>query len=297
MTSDTTFLGTWTSCGDVSLPQNEASANIPRPQPMNIDTDALATWLADHLGLAAPPTITNPHRPTAGQSNDTWLFTAERPGSGSEGTEVSAKLVLRLQPTGQQIFLAADVAREGRVLAGLAGSGVPAPRVIGIEATGAVLGRPFFVMEQVAGQVPLARPSIHTVGWLPTLSPTELRALWDSALDTLVAVHQVDWQHTHRFLLDGLSTDGLLARHVDRLAEWYRWTTNGRSYPITDAALAQIIERRGIGLPRRTGAGVGGRPGWQHDFRARSAGCRGDRLGGGDHWQPGDGPGPLVVLR
>jgi aminoglycoside phosphotransferase (APT) family kinase protein len=140
-----------------------------------------------------------------------------------------------------QIFRAPDVLREFAVLEGLAATPVPVPRVRWAEADPTVLGAPFFVMDAVRGRVPLAKPSIHAVGWLPTLTTAERARLWSSALDALVAVHAVDWTSAHRFLLDGDAANGALAAHVDRLADWYRWAAAGRDYPITDAALDHVL--------------------------------------------------------
>jgi aminoglycoside phosphotransferase (APT) family kinase protein len=209
-------------------------ANIRQP---------LGQWLAPVLAGEAGCDITRVdvggfERPPAGQSSDTILFTA----SWSEGSEArSRQLVLRRQASGG-IFLQPDVVREARVLQGLeAGSRVPVPHVLALEGDASLLGAPFFVMDRVAGRVPGAKPSIHAVGWLPTLSTAERQRLWSSAMDVLVAVHDVDWRATHGFLVEGSA--GLDA-HVDRLAEWYRWSAAGRRFPITDAALASVTERR-----------------------------------------------------
>ncbi len=123
--------------------------------------------------------------------------------------------------------------------------GWPRPHVIGIEPSAEVLGRPFFVMERVEGRVPLARPSIHLVGWLPELTVAEREAMWSSAIDALVAVHATNWQVTHEFLLDGTDPAAVLERHIARLVEWYHWATRGRDYPITDAGIDRLIS----GLP------------------------------------------------
>lgn len=215
---------------------------------MIVDSDDFEQWLRARLieaGAAIPGRLhVGPGRsPAAGQSNDTVMF--EVGGLGHDGS-LELALVARLQPAGRQIFLSADVAREGRVLAGLHAAGTaPVPEVVGIDATGDVLGRPMFVMEQISGRVPLARPSIHCAGWLPELTAAQLTGLWSSALDTLVAVHRTDWRVHHRFLLEDLDAPGLLARHIDRLADWYRWTTKDRLYPITDAALEAVIAAQG----------------------------------------------------
>ncbi|MFI5053240.1 MAG: phosphotransferase family protein [Acidimicrobiia bacterium] len=206
----------------------------------------LQRWLADQL--AADVAISSFERPPGGRSNDTFLFAV----SWTEAaTRIDARWVLRLQPMTTPIFRTPDVVREGRVLQGLeASSAVPVPHVRWIVADPHVLGAPFFVMDEVPGRVPLARPSIHAAGWLPTLSRTELDTLWRSALETVVAVHAVDWRSSHAFLIEAsASTDA--ASHVDRIADWYEWTTAGREYPITDAALEDIQRRT------RSGAGAG----------------------------------------
>jgi len=177
-------------------------------------------------------------RPPAGRSSDTVMFTATWKGSGGERIR---PLVLRLEASGG-IFLRPDVVREARVLEGLEPTRVPVPHVLGREPDPSVLGAPFFVMDRIAGRVPTARPSIHAAGWLPTLTATERATLWSSAMDALVAVHDVDWRSSHAFLVED-EAPGLDA-HVDRLTEWYRWTAAGRAFPITDAALAAVVARR-----------------------------------------------------
>ena len=124
-------------------------------------------------------------------------------------------------------------------------SPVPVPKVLWRGRDPAVLGAPFFVMERVEGVVPTGKPSIHLVGWLSTLTVNERARLWAAALDVLVAVHAVEWRATHRFLVTDQPEGSSVAGHVTRLTEWYRWATQGRSYPITDAAAAYLEDRAG----------------------------------------------------
>lgn len=196
----------------------------------------LAAWLASRLE-ADTARITAVSRARGGQSNDTILFEAEWSDRGGSRRE---RFVLRRQQTAHHIFRAPDVVREFRVLEGLAGSWVPVPRVRWAEPDPAVIGAPFFVMHAVLGNVPLAKPSIHSHGWLPTLTTDERARLWSSALDALVAIHAVDWPENHAFLLDGDPANASFDAYLDRTAEWYRWATAGREHPITDAALEQL---------------------------------------------------------
>lgn len=201
---------------------------------VHLDTPLFRNWLATRLRRDVA--IGAVERPPAGQSNDTLLFDVAI-GTGSE--TIDRRLVARLQPAGRQIFLTADVVREGRVVAAV--DTAPVPGVIGVEPDASILGRPFFVMDHVEGRVPLARPSIHRVGWLTELTVDERATLWDSAMDALVAVHRSNWQLTHAFLLDGRDPSASLAQHVERLVEWYRWTVHGRSHPVTDAGIDLLV--------------------------------------------------------
>ncbi|HEY3844376.1 MAG TPA: phosphotransferase family protein [Acidimicrobiales bacterium] len=200
-------------------------------------TAALAAWLAERMGTDHV-TVSGFARPAAGQSNETVLFDASADGHVEH-------LVLRRQSGGTTIFRQPDVAREALVLKGLAAAGLAVPAVRWSESDPAVLGAPFFVMDRVEGRVPLGKPSIHTVGWLPTLTRAERARLWSSALDVLVSVHAVRWRSTHDFLLEGDPKAATVGAHLSALADWYRWSTAERVYPITDAALEYLEERRG----------------------------------------------------
>jgi aminoglycoside phosphotransferase (APT) family kinase protein len=195
---------------------------------------ALAAWLAQRMATQEV-TVSEFVRPAAGQSSEIVLFDASADGRVEH-------LVLRRQVEGTTIFRDPDVSREAHVLQGLATAGVRVPNVRWTEPDPSVLGTPFFVMERVEGRVPLGKPSIHVAGWLPTLTRPERERLWSSALEALIAVHAVPWRSTHEFLLDGDPKTATIEAHLTALADWYRWSTAQRAYPITDAALDYLEE-------------------------------------------------------
>jgi len=206
--------------------------------------EPLAAWLAERLD-AAEVAVTSLARPPAGQSNDTVLCVARADGR-------DLRLVVRRQAAGTTIFREPDVLREARVLQGLAATAVRVPAVRWVEPDPSVLGAPFFVMEWVEGRVPLGKPSIHTVGWVPGLTTKERERLWANALDVLVALHALEWETTHEFLLDGDLANADVKTHVRELASWYRWSTAEREFPITDAAvdyLEREVARVDAGAP------------------------------------------------
>ncbi|MCW2621780.1 MAG: phosphotransferase, partial [Frankiales bacterium] len=92
------------------------------------------------------------------------------------------------------------------------------------------------------GIVPAGKPSIHAVGWLPSLEPAQRGALVLDAIGRVAAVHAVDWRRTHGFLRGDRPHEPGLARHLAETLEWYRWTARGREFAVVDAAMAYVLE-------------------------------------------------------
>ncbi|MEO5900277.1 MAG: phosphotransferase, partial [Ilumatobacteraceae bacterium] len=105
--------------------------------PGAFDLGALAAWL--HVGE-----VTVEGSPTGGGwSNETVFIAADgRP------------LVLRLIPAESAMFPTYDLASQARCLELAAANGLPVPALLGFEADPSTIGRPFFVMERLAGRVP-----------------------------------------------------------------------------------------------------------------------------------------------
>ena len=111
-----------------------------------------------------------------GQSNLTYLVSDE-----SEG-----RWVLRRPPLGHLLASAHDVVREARIMAALADTDVPAPRILGVAQDDAVSDVPLVLMEFIDGQV------VDTMAIAESLTPQRRRAISDSMPRTLAKIHAVD---------------------------------------------------------------------------------------------------------
>ena len=111
-----------------------------------------------------------------GQSNPTFFVTYPR-----------RRMVLRKQPAGPVLPSAHAVDREHRIMAALASTGVPVPRMLAFHAGREVVGTPFYVMERLDGRV-FADCS------LPGVEAADRRAMYFDMADTLARLHRVDWQ-------------------------------------------------------------------------------------------------------
>jgi aminoglycoside phosphotransferase (APT) family kinase protein len=140
---------------------------------------------------------------------------------------VEKDLVLRMQSTEHQVFVAPDAIRQADVMRRLGRHpGVTTPEIVLTEPDPSVLGAPFYLMTRVAGRVPSDVPSWHKRGWTTELSATERATLYDNALRALVAVHAIDDADDLAFLRGGAaSTPGVSAldRYLDEIVAWHAW--------------------------------------------------------------------------
>lgn len=173
------------------------------PEPLGIEAGALDRWFGEHVAGAVPPLRYD--RVTGGHSCLTYLV-------GDAGHQ---RYVLRRPPVGALLATAHDVTREARILAALAGSGVPVPRVLGVCGNPEVTGAPFYVMAYVDGLV--LRTAADSETLLP--SPQARRRAGYALVDTLAALHAVDVDTVG---LGALSRrDGFLDRQLRRWsAQW-----------------------------------------------------------------------------
>ena len=110
-----------------------------------------------------------------GQSNPTYRVTAG-----------DRRYVLRRKPPGKLLPSAHAVDREFRVMAALAGTGVPVPTMVALCEDDSVIGTAFYLMEYVDGRV-LWDPA------LPGMTTRARAAHYDEMNRVLATLHQVDY--------------------------------------------------------------------------------------------------------
>jgi len=174
---------------DIVRTHDEGAAN-PR-EPLLV-IEPLLSFLAAN-GLEAPEDISAEHVGD-GHSNVTFLL--------------STGVVLRRPPRPPLPPSAHDVLREARLLSALEPTPVHAPRVLAVCDDDAVIGAPFYVMEEIEGVV--ITDSIPE----PLDNPEQRAAIADELIDALVELHAVDWTQVG---LEGFGKPtGYLERQVKR---------------------------------------------------------------------------------
>ena len=164
----------------------------------------LTTWLSTQLPEADDVRIEGLDRVTFGHSAEMMVLTIV---TGAGDTEDRRDVVLRLRPKPPALLEPYDLARQFDILRALESTPVRVPRALWLEESGDVLGRPFFIMERVAGDVYEMEA--------PAADDDTVRAMCRSLIEQLAAIHSVDVQATGLGSLD----DG--GSHLDReLGHW-----------------------------------------------------------------------------
>jgi len=145
---------------------------MTNPAVAHLETERLGPYLSAHVpGFGE---FVGAEKFAGGQSNPTFLVTSTQ-----------GRFVLRRKPPGTLLKSAHAVDREYRIMAALARTDVPVPRVLHLCEDDAVIGSMFYVMDYVEGR-------IFWDGRLPDLSSGERGAIYDSMNGALAALHKVD---------------------------------------------------------------------------------------------------------
>jgi aminoglycoside phosphotransferase (APT) family kinase protein len=186
-----------------------------------VDLDRLTPWFAEHVPGATGAPLTA-ELIAGGRSNLTYAV--------SDGAHT---WVLRRPPLGHVVATAHDMGREYRVIAALASTEVPVPRVDAFCDDVDVNGAPFYVMERVDGRI------LRTAEDMADLTPEDARRCSHELIDVLARLHAVD--HEAVGLGEFGRPDGFLARNVARWGK--QWQANmTRDVPSIDE-LARRLER------------------------------------------------------
>ncbi len=233
----------------------------------------LVEWLEARLAGARDLTLEDVRRPQgSGFSAETQIFTA---AFTRDGASVRERYVLRRETPDPAVYpqqvpgLDVEIDIQYRVMQALrAHATVPLAPLLGYEADASVLGAPFFVMGFVDGVVPIENPNYTTEGFFADAAPADRRALIERGLETLAAVHRLDWRAAG---LEWLVPEGVTPGTAHQFDVWERYMRRelgDRVHPLYEEGLAWLRPRMPVDEP--VGFCWGDpRPGniiW-HDFR------------------------------
>lgn len=211
-----------------------------------IDTDVLSErftpWLAARLGSSFSG-ISDIRSASNGFSAETMFASVDGPG----GT--ARDIVLRLEQPGEEIFLNTQISRQAAVMEALVAAGIPAPRVIGLEADGDILGHPFIAMERSPGRTFPQTPNYMVAGWVKDLSSHRRQELWDNALTMLGRVNSLGPEDGLAFLNSPQYGSSGLQQYLGWVEAWRESSRSGREHPLIDVASHFLWQHQPSALP------------------------------------------------
>ena len=220
----------------------------PRKRDLESDRKQLVAWLGTKLPDASDLGVSELVGPeTSGFSNDTLLFDLEYRRQGRREQE---PLVVRIQPTGYQVFPEYDLGLQYRTMDALAATDVPVPRMRWLEEDSGVLGAPFYVMSQVRGRVPPDNPPYHAGGWMTEISPAERAAIWWGGIECIARIHRLDYRALGFGFLDKPELGATpLDQHLSYYRRYLEWAARGLPQPTAEAALEWLQQHQPGGEP------------------------------------------------
>jgi len=217
---------------------------MPTPWQRDLEVDGrkLERWLRGKLPegtqLRMSPLV-SPQ--SSGFSNETLLCEADWLEGGQRRHE---PLVVRIQPTGYQIFPEYDLGLQFRTMQRLEPTEVPVPKVLWLEEEDtSVFGAPFYVMRKVEGRVPTDQPPYHAGGWMHEISPQERREIWLAGFDCMAKIHRLDVDASGFAALrrPELGANGL-AQELSYYRKYLEWAARGKEQPVVEAALEWLLK-------------------------------------------------------
>lgn len=228
------------------MPESEANPTKAVRDPESY-REALDGWMKRQRPEADDLRVHDVDMPRAtGFSNETVFFRASWREGGAEATE---RFVARIEPEGGALFpqqtpaCRHSVEVQHRVMKDVEATGAaPIAPSLAFEADTSVLGRPFFVMEFVEGVIPADVPRYSTDGFLKEeATPAERARMLRDGIETMAAIHRLDWRATGLDWLDpsGTGAPGL-GLQLDLYEETAARQLAGRDHPVLKECLAWL---------------------------------------------------------
>lgn len=191
----------------------------------------LERWYRARMGCP-DARVTAISSPKTGAVNETYLHAVTFTRAGERLTQAN---VLRPQALGEGPIPDVDMFDQMQTLHALSKArAIPSPRVLWEEPDESWLGRPFFIMERLAGE------PIFDTGAIPA-DPVNLLCLFDQAITALVRIHAIDWKQSEfNHLASRVREGSRLRAQLDAYRRHLSVSSEGKRYAQLEEAYAWL---------------------------------------------------------
>lgn len=220
------------------------------------DPGALGEWMAKRLpdlDGTGDVRVDGVERLEAGYSADTTAFSVAWSSGGERRSE---RFVLRSETGEPAVYpqqapgLDVEIEIQHRAMSEVAErSSVPVAPLVGFEPDPGVLGRAFFVMGFVEGQVPRVSPPYTTSGFFVDGTPDDRAAMIGEGLRILADLHAIDLSGGAFGWLRPPGVELGTAHHLAVWEDYGRRELGDRTHPVFDRASAWLHANVPTGEP------------------------------------------------
>ncbi len=170
-----------------------------------------------------------------GFSSETFLATLVRDGD-------TTREVVRGEPAGMfPVFPSYDLSLQVDCMRALADT-TCVPEILAHEEDASVLGRPFYVMRHVVGDIPTDNPPYTIMGWMHDAGEDGQRRVYRTGLEAMAALHTVAPADVGLGrLVDPRGRPGFIAQ-LGFYRDMHAWAAPEDGNPVIDAAFVWLDE-------------------------------------------------------
>ena len=197
----------------------------------------LKAWLKEIYGECEVA----PHESSiaSGFSNETFVFDVN-------GENVSESLVLRLRPTGYQVFPEYDLKKQASIMKLLRSKGLPTPQIMFENYSDDILGSEFYVMRYVDGSAPTDNPPHHMdpEGMMGKANKDQRHSVWLGWLNNLCDFHNLNLSDEDLLSCGFKVEDDLLGKDLAYYKEFLDWGMENEPHPVCSKAYDWLISNK-----------------------------------------------------
>ena len=160
------------------------------------------------------------------------------------GKNIDEDIVLRIKPTGFQVFPEYDLGLQVEIMKQLKQFKFPVPEILFSEQNEEIIGSEFYVMKYVSGEAPSDNPPYHMdpEGMMGRASPDQIRSVWFGWLENLVSFHKINYEDLELSLIDKRDNESShLLSDLQYYKSFMEWGMDGEENVFLERSFSLVI--------------------------------------------------------